>query len=248
MTYRIESGLVGKFGGINFPLDPSLFDSGSFVPFDPARSSMLALFKAAINYELRQVWPKLTGKLTIISDTNPVETTLELEPTSYIMKQLGVKYPLLALHRVGDQVWSEHTLAADKCEQEWNLHYILPNLEIGDQRRIVDVFRIIPEIVRRVIRQRGHAAYENGSLQFFSDEGGMGLGNIKMTRAESGQSKFGDNGDGPIWNATTITLITTEYGTDSADEFGTFDGVDWGVGTSSNHGTIPDHVQGWVDL
>ncbi len=155
---------------------------------------------------------------------------------------------MLVLHRIGEQVWDEYTIGSDRCTQDWTLHYILPNLDISDARRLADVLRIVPEIVRRVIRARGHVSYEDGQLQFFVDDSGIGIGGIKMTRAESGQSRFGGGDDGPIWYAVTMTLTTVEYGTDSEDEFGSFDGIDWSIGITSPTGTLPDAIQAWSDI
>lgn len=244
MTYLIESPLVGRYGGLEFPLNANDFDS-TLVNLDPARSKLAALFTAAINAELGAVWAKVNLLTTPIKNSLPVQTTLELEPTANTLRQVKTGFPLLSIHRVGDQTWSEHTMEVDKCEQDWNLHYILPALDVGDQRRIVDVLRIIPEIIRRVIRARGHQSYDGGQLQFFAEKGG--LGSVKITKAESGQSKFGDD-NGPIYWATTITLQTVEYGSDSEQEFGEFEGIDWTIGVGNNTGIQPDVIQAYSDV
>lgn len=243
--YQISSPLVGDFGGVSFPLNATNFE-GSFVPLDPARSRMAALFAAAINYELSSVWSKLVGTNTPLVNSRPVESIFELDPQTHLTKQVNLKYPLLALHRLGEQIWSEHTMQVDKCDQDWNLHYILPNLDIGDTRRIFDVLRIVPEIVRRVIRARGHIAYDNGELQFFQNKGG--LGSVKMMKAEWGQARFGGEVESPVWLATTITLHTVEYGADSELEFGSLDSIDWNIGVGDSTGIIPDLIEAYSDV
>lgn len=243
--FQIQSPLVGDFGGVSFPLDPDKFD-GSFTPLDPARSRMAALFKAAINHELSSIWEKMAAKSTPLMNTVPVSSILELEPTSHILRQANLKYPILALHRLGEQTWGEYTMQVDKCEQDWNLHYILPNLDIGDTRRIFDVLRIIPEIVRRVIKARGHISFENGTLQFFNDK--CGLGSIQMTKAEWGQTMFGGQIESPVWLAATITLHTTEYGSDSESEYGELDVLDWNIGVGDSTGIIPNIIEAAIDV
>lgn len=243
--FKITSPFVGDFGGVSFPLNPTDFD-GTFVPLDPARSRMAQLFASAIRAELGPIWQKLTGTATPLLNTRPVETVFELDPTTHLTKQVGFKFPVLALHREGEQTWSEHTMQVDKCEQEWGLHYILPNLDIGDTRRIFDVLRIIPEIIRRVIRQRGHVSFEDGALQFFHDKGG--IGSIKLTKAQWGQARFGGEVESPVWLATTCTLHTVEYAADSESEFGEFEGVDWNIGVGDSTGIIPDMIEAYSDI
>ncbi len=243
--FQIKSSLVGDFGGVSFPLNPTDFN-GSFTPLDPARSRIVALFKAAINCELGPVWNKLTGPVNQLTDTLPVMSTFELDPNTHNLKQVGLKPPILSLHRLGEQIWGEHTMQVDKCDQDWTLHYILPNLDIGDTRRVFDVLRIIPEIVRRVIRARGHIAYENGELQFFNDK--CGLGSIQMTKAEWGQARFGGEIESPVWLATTMTLHTTEYGSDSEEEYGELNAIDWNIGVGNSTGIIPNIIEAYIDV
>lgn len=243
--FRIESSLVGAFGGVNFPLNATDFD-GSLTPLDPARSRLAALFAAAINYELLPIWDKLTGKASALIGTRPVQTIFELDPQTHLTKQVNLKPPILALHRLGEQAWSEHTMQTDKCEQDFLLHYILPNLDIGETRKVFDVLRIIPEIVRRVIRARGHIAYDNGELQLFDNK--CGLGAIQITKAEWGQAQFGGQVESPVWLATTMTLHVTEFGTDSEDEYGEFEGVDWNIGVGDSTGIQPNIIEAAVDV
>ncbi len=242
--FLIDSSLVGRFGGLTFPLNPADFN-GSLVPLDPVRSRLVQLFASAIRYELGPVWSKLTGQANQLTGKRPIESILELDPSAHDMREAGVVYPVLALHRVGDQEWSDHTMQIEKCEQDWNLHYILPALDIATVRRVSDVFRIIPEIVRRVIRARGHISFENGALQFFPDKGGIGY--IKMTNAKSGQAQFGGQVQDPLWWATTITLHTIEYGYDDENEFAPFNGVDWSIGVGDSTGIIPNLLNASTD-
>jgi hypothetical protein len=243
--FRITSPFIGDFGGLHFPLDTTQFES-SFVSLDPARSRLAALFASAIRSELAPVWKKIVGTASPLFDRQPVETVFELDPVTHLAKQVNLKTPILALHRVEEQVWSEHTMQVDKCEQDWNLHYILPNLDVGDTRRISDLLRIIPEIIRRVIRARGHHSYDDGTLQFFADKGG--IGSIKLSSVQSGQARFGGQVESPVWLATTCLLHTVEYGSDSEEEFEPFDSVDWNIGVGDSTGIIPNFIEAYSEV
>lgn len=243
--FLIETPLVGKFGGLSFPLNPDMID-GSFVALDPARSRMAALFAAAIQFELEPIWNKFTRTSTPLTGKKPVETIFELDPSVHLARQVQLTAPILALHRLGDQEWSEFTIQVDKCEQDWNLHYILPELSVSDTRRAFDVLRVIPEIARRVIKKRGHPAFENGELQFFGDKGG--LGSIKMTKAAWGQARFGGEVESPVWLATTITLHTIEYGSDTEEEYGPLDSIDWNIGIGDSTGVIHNMIEAYSEV
>lgn len=244
--YQITSPLVGDFGDISFPLHQNGID-GTFINLDPARSRLLALFAAAINYELGTIWDKgIAGSASPLTGKRPVQSTFELDPVTHLTKQVKLDYPALCLHRVGEQSWSPHTMQVDKCEQEWNLHYILANLDVGDTRRFSDLLRVIPNIVLRVIKQRGHVAFEDGALQFFKNKGG--LGSIEMTKVESGQARFGGQVESPVWLATTITLKTIEYSTNSETEFGPLEGIDWNIGVGDSTGIIPNMIEAYSDI
>lgn len=245
--YQISTPLFGDFGDVHFPLKSPDF-TDSFVPLDPARSRLVKLFASAINYELTPVWSKVVGNNpgSPLVNTKPVESTFELDPVTHLTKQVNTKMPMLCLHRTGEQTWGSHTLQVDKCDQDWNLHYILPNMEVAETRRFSDILRIIPEIVRRVIRNRGHISFENGALQFFADKGG--LGSIAMTKAESGQARFAGQVESPVWLATTITIHTVEYARDTEEEFGLFEGVDWHIGVGDSTGIIPNMIEAYTDI
>lgn len=242
-TFHIESSFIGDFGAVSFPLNASEFD-GSFVPMDPARSILAALFKSALNYELGPVWNKLTGSATPLIDTSPVMSVFELDPNTHNMKQVGLKYPVLALHRVGEQTWSDFTMQVSKCDQDWNLHYILPNLDVSEMRRIGDVLRIIPEIIRRTIRARGHISYENGQLQFER----CGLASAHVTKSEFGQAKFGGQVESPEWPAVTVTIHTVEYGTDREEEYPYLDSIDWNIGVGDSTGIQANIIEAHIDV
>lgn len=241
--------IVDKTGGLDFPLDPADFES-TLTPLDPARNRLLSLFATAINYELTDVWLKVTSSLNPkhpLANTLPVQDTLELRPTANVMQQRKGTFPLLCLFRSARSVWEEHTLEIDKRTQDWSLMYILPPLDVQDQRRFGDVTQAVAAIVRRVIRNHGHKAFENGALQFFQDASGIGA--IKMVaQTDIGNAPFAETPDAPLYYTVVCELQTIEYSQDQADEFGDFEGVDYKVGTGDEFDILPQFIEASDDV
>lgn len=243
------NSIVDKTGGLGFPLNPDNF-TNTLAPLDPARSRLIALFATAINYELTEVWQKVTGQLSPkhpLANTLPVQDTLELRPSMQVMRERKADFPLLCLHRSGRALWDEHTLEIERRVQDWSLLYILPALDVGDQRRIGDVLQAIPVIVRRVIRNHGHKSYENGALQFFDDASGIG-GIRLVAQSDIGNAPFAEGADAPIYFTIVCELQTVEYSQDLANEFGEFDGVDYVVGTGDAQEILPDFIEAADDV
>lgn len=241
--------IVDKTGGLNFPLNPADFD-GTLTPLDPARNRLLDLFATAINYELTDVWTTVTSKLHAkhpLYGTLPVQDRLELRPSSSVMQQRKAIFPLLCLFRSARAVWEEHTLEIDKRTQDWSLMYILPPLDVLDQRRFGDVTQAVAAIVRRVIRNHGHKAFENGTPQFFQDTSGIGA--IKMiAQTDIGNAPFADGPDAPLYYTVVCELQTVEYSQDLAEEFGDFEGVDYKVGTGDGLEVLPQFIEASDDV
>lgn len=242
--------LVGSVGGLVLPLNPADITTTGLTPLDPARSKLIALFRTAIVYELGAAWALVTAGLPdthALAGTEPVEDTLELEPLPNVMQQRKSAFPLLCLHRVGPRTWQQHTIENRRREQQWNLHYIMPALDVADLRRFGDAGLLVETVIERVIRQRGHKAYESGALQFFADT--SGLGSVDIVSSEGpGHSRFGGGDDSPVYYATTMTLATTEYSNDDAEEFGEFEGVDYSLGVGNATEIMPDLIQAWSDV
>lgn len=241
--------IVDKTGGLAFPLNPNDF-TNTLAPLDPARSRLIALFAAAINYELSEVWTKITSQLGSkhpLANTQPVQDTLELRPSLSVMQQRKAAFPLLCLHRTGRATWDEYTLEIERRTQDWALLYILPALEVGDQRRLGDVMQAIPAIVRRVIRNHGHKAFQDGALQFFQDA--TGLGGIRLVaQSDIGNAPFAEGADAPMYYTLICELQTVEYCQDQASEFGEFEGVDYVVGTGDELEILPDFIEASDDV
>lgn len=238
--------LVGRIGSLTLPLRPVDYN-GSFVAADVARSRLLALFRTAITYELREVWSAATAKVDPLFNKQPVEDTLELEPTRQVMQDRKAGFPLLVLHRVGKGDWFEHTIDMDRRDQDWRLYYILPPLKTEDLRRVGDVCMIVPEVVRRTIRNHGHKAFEDGALQWFGDS--SGIGSIRLKSQNVGQGAFSEDDNAPQYLTVMMELATSEYSEDFPDdEFPEFDGTDYHVGLDGDGGVLPEFIEAFDDV
>jgi len=241
--------IVDQTGGLVFPLNAADY-TNTLAPMDPARSRLLALFTAAINYELADVWKKITDGLPPnhkLFGTRPVQDTLELRPSPSVMQQRKAAFPLLCLHRSGRAAWDFYTLEIERRIQDWSLLYILPALDVQDQRRVGDVLLTVPAIVRRVIRNHGHKAFEDGKLQFFGDASGIGA--IRLVgQTDIGNAPFSEGADAPIYYTIVCELQTHEYTQDSAEEFGEFEGADFTIGTGEADDILPDFIEASTDV
>lgn len=237
--------LVGRIGGLTLPLRPVDFD-GTFTSVDPARARLLALFRTAISYELSEVWPAATANCAPLFNKQPVQDTLELEPTKRVMEERKADFPMLVLHRVGRGDWFEHTLDMDRRDQDWHLYYILPPLKTEDLRRVGDVCMVVAEVVRRTIRNHGHKAFENGALQWFGDASGIGA--IKIKSQNVGQASFANDENAPLYLMLMIELQTSEFSQDLLEEFDDFDGTDYHVGLDGDGGVVPEFIEAFDDV
>ncbi len=241
--------IVDKTGGLEFPLNPDRFDN-TLVPLDPARSRLLALFATAINYEMTEVWSKITADLDpkhALFGTLPIQDTLEVRPTLRYMQSRKPAFPFLALFRNGRATWEQYTLEIDRRSQDWTLMYVMPGLSALDIRRFGDMAQAVPAIVRRVIRNHGHKAFENGALQFFQDA--SGIGGIRLTgQTDLGNAPFAEGDDAPHYFTVICDLETVEYTQDIPEEFPEYEGVDYKVGVGDEREILPMFIEASDDV
>ena len=211
-------------GGTIFPLDPNDFTDGSLAPLDPARHTLSELFKAAINSEFAEVWPIVATRSLV--GTLPVQDVLEIEPSAVVMQQRKPAFPLLCVHRTGTATFDQITMHEERLTQQWAVDYILGPLDVADVRKLTDVAVAVAKLIKIVVRQRGHKAYQSGALQFFETDG---LATVEVKSVEGpGQAQFA--GDDKLYYATTIMLETTEVTNDNLEAYPTGDGLDLDIG------------------
>ena len=232
--------LYEKFGGLSLPISNTAPGNLGFAGLDPARTVLLDLFAASLNAELGPRWATVVaeyGSDHVLSGSTPVQQKLELPPNPNTLEQLKVKWPLLSLHRDGTGEYSEFVLSGDKLTQPWQLNYILRPLSIEDVRRVGDVLVAAAKIIRRVIRQRGHVAYEGGALQFGTGKGDLSSVNLK-SQDGPGQATFVGDEKNVLYYAITMHLETVELATEDADAYGPLEGGSFGFGIGGGEGTI----------
>lgn len=236
-----------RFGGLRLPLKPSDFTNG-LTPLDPARSTMAALFKAAVNAELGEVWTRLfaasgtagmPGEHPLL-DSLPIREVLELRPTPQIVKQYAASFPLLCIYRDGTGTYEQHTLEIDRLTQAWGIDYFLCPLEVGHWRKFEAACTAVAKIIRSTIRQRGHLAYNSGAVAF--PPGGPLCALDLKSQDGPGQAQFAGDENGTPFYAMSLALETVEVCEDlpvDPDLIGAM--LEVGVG-SSVEGVMPGLV------
>jgi hypothetical protein len=219
-----------NLGKLSFPLDPQDFGT-TLVPLDPARHVLAELFKAAINAEFTAVWRKVTTRS--LSDTLPVADTLEMEPSIQVMQQRKAVFPLLCVHRTGTANLDQITLFEDRLTQQWAVDYILGPLDVGDARKLQDICLAITKLIRLVVRQRGHAAYQSGALQFFHDTAQLASIEVKSIEGP-GQASFVGDPKSTLYYAVTVMIETTEITGDDPDFYGPLQATDFDIGLGND--------------
>lgn len=221
-----------NFGNLTFPLVASDFTT-TLTPLDPARHELTELFKAAINAEFSEVWEQVATRSLV--GTLPVQDTLEMEPSVQVMQQRKAVFPLLCVHRTGTASLDQITLFEERLTQQWAIDYILGPLDIGDIYKLGDICLAVAKLIRLVIRQRGHAAYQSGALQFFDAH----IASIEVKSVEGpGQASFVGDEKSTLYYAVSLTIETVEVTGDDVDSFPKYQATDYDVGLDGVRGLV----------
>jgi hypothetical protein len=219
--------LYQRMGGTQFPLDVSQY-TDSFAALDSTRDRLLELFAAAANAEFGDAWASVTGALPsghVLKGTQPVQDKLPMEPNAQLMGQRKTAFPLLALHRTGSPTYEEHLIDQGQKRQQWLLHWVLGPLDIEAVRKLSDLCPAFGDLVWMVIRQRGHAAFESGALQFFPGTGSLSSVRL-VNQVGFGETPYGGDETSKLYWSTVFTLETLEVAYDDQEAFGNLDAVD----------------------
>lgn len=248
MSYAIPE-LYEGVGGVSFPLREAGY-SDSFAPLDGARDRLLGLFTSAINAELGPVWRNVTDNGLApghrLIGTQPVEDSIPMAPTLALMQARKSKFPLLALHREGDAEFEEHTMDSFRVKQQWSLHYILGPGDVEFERKFLDFPMAIRSLLALVIRQRGHASYDGGALQFFPGTGS--LSSVRLVKhSTTGRAVFSEDPSATYW-AMLFTLETTEIMTQDEAAYPELSGFDATLNLADGQEVLPEFASGSVDI
>lgn len=235
----MTTSLYQGFGGLSLPADAGS-GATTLTALDPARAVLAGLFEAAINAELGTAWTQVTAG-TVLDGTDPVEDVLELPPTGPNMKQRKAAWPLLCVYRDGAGTFEQHAIngQVERLIQPWTVDYIVGPLEIGNVRKLGDIFQAVVKVVRLVIRKRGHPAYQSGALQFFPGHGYIGAIDLKSYDGPPHyQARFAGSEDGTVYHAVSMHLETAEYSRDLDGQDGVVDAMDLQVNGGGGEGLI----------
>lgn len=240
MSYAIPT-LYESTGALAFPLEAD-------ADIDPARDRLLELFKMAINYEFGARWTAAVQSLDPRSKffpTLPVSDALPCAPTKRAIEQRKSGFPLLCLHRSGDIEVEQYVMDSHRLVQDWTMHWILGPGDLEVERKLGDFWPGIVKLVAHVIRQRGHSAYDNGRLQFFTDT--SAISGISIVRASPlGVASFSDE-DSATYHAGFLTLSVTEVARDNLEAYPDFVAADVDVALTDATDRLPGFAAGASD-
>lgn len=238
-----QTSLYQTLGAMRFPTTVEDAADATLAGLDPARDVLLGLFESAINDELGAAWSQITAVVPQFRDRLPVADKWPGTPTPDVVQQRKGDFPCLFLARSGPAQIDELTIWREKLTQEWGLHYILPPLEVADQRRIDAVLIRVAAIVGLTIRNLRHKSYESGAFILPA----AGLSSMRIKSLQAGQARFAEDPNSPLYNAMSAVLETTELsgfvdGTESE-----LQGAHLTLGTGQADGIIPNIVEGDTD-
>ncbi len=209
----MSTSLDSNWGALSLPIPAGSGDD--LTALDPARDILLALLKAALNYELAAAWTAAaagTGMVSPVGDALPAIDDLET------MRQRGTKWPLLAVARsVEAQQEDEFTLWQNRITCRWTIDYVLGPLDVGNQLKLGDVLSAAARVIAATIRNGGHKAYattpgpnltSTSKQVLFAGTGCCGFSSVAITSFIQGSAAFAQGG--PKYHALTMTLSTTE--------------------------------------
>jgi hypothetical protein len=239
-----QTSLHQRFGDLDLPA-PAPTAGETLAILDRGRAVLTALFAAAINAEFGAAWHAMVDGLPAthpLSGTDPVEDTLELEPSTSTMQQRKASWPLLCVHRTGEATYDQASLQEERLTQEWGVHYVLSPIDVGDIRRFGDICVAVCKLIRLVVRKKGHPSYQGGAIQFGADAGGFSTAQVESHQGP-GQASFAGDDSGPLYYAVSLKLVTTEVSSDDLDAFGNLDAVDFSIGVGNATEIVPDLIQ-----
>jgi len=241
--------LYYHLGDVELPANASDMPDGVlYQAFDPARDTLLALFRTAINMEVAHTvngTPPVTSPWyvaranTKLQNSLPVADVFWESPAPDIMRETRLLFPLLCLYREESKSL-EVTMGRDGIQTIWGLDYILPPLGVDELRRVGGVLNAVRTIVDLVIRDSGHPAYNGGELQF--DDGRGRFSRIEVNSSKVGAAAFSPDKESAIYRMLHMQLTTLELTDEVEGVIGEFDGLSGTVGVGGFEGVLPDLI------
>lgn len=199
--------LFRRLGAAEFPPDLTAAPESFYAALDPSGDRLLALLRAALVAELTAPWALATAG-TAFGSVGPVATVLRAPPTKAQLRAQRITFPALFLAR-SKQAHSEYSLGLDQVVTTWTLDYIIGPLTGADYQRLAAVTHAALAVIRIVIRERRHPAFESGAL-VFDPSIAAGFKSLRVVGSETGVAEFGEQGEGLEFAALHMDLETDE--------------------------------------
>lgn len=231
------NSIYRSVGDARFPFSSSDLNPSEGAITDAVQETFLALFKAAINDELGDVF-QIASIGTTLAGQPPVADIWAGPLTPQVMKQRKATFPILAVYRTGTANWTERTLDVLQLTQQWGIDYVMGPLGTAEIERVGRICHKIAILLQLVLWQRGHKSYQGGALQFGD------VSNVTMAWVEShelGQAKFVNDDGSVIYYGLSAKMTTLEVDSD-LNPYPPLTGATFTLGMGSPDGVLPDQI------
>lgn len=232
------SSLYCKVGDIQFPLVAADVEATqSLGAVDAVCRRLLDWFKAAVNAEMGDAWRSLTATLPDqhqLYNKNPIENCYPFRPQ---LRELEAGAPALFLYRT-EQAFERTTMEIDSLVQQWECHYVLGKLDVGQISKFEKALQLVPMVIRATLKEGSHPAYDSGYVQLGSGAGGLLA--CSLMNSKSGQAAFGS--EDKSFFATLMTLETKEALGYADGLYPDFEGTAFEMGVGDSEGIIPSLI------
>ncbi|HEY3495278.1 MAG TPA: hypothetical protein VGK73_11355 [Polyangiaceae bacterium] len=229
------------------PLLASDLRDGTFP--DPVRLVLLDLFRAAIINRFSLTWATVVAEIPGLSATTSAVEDFYLAPlTEQLLQERKFAFPFLLFDRVGTAEYADATLTEEKTTQQWDLHWIVGPLRIGELYRLRSALnKLLPDLIKDVCGRGGvHPAYNDGQSVF--GPGGIPLGSMRLVNHNADALPVQNAGNVTLYHGVTMRIETTEFDAEPVDAYPTFLTAAVSIAVGGYEGLIPDFIKREVKI
>lgn len=215
---------------------------------DPIRLVLLDLFRAALINRFSLTWDTMTAGTPLVNTASAVVDFYPGALTTELLTERKCEFPLLLVDRVGTVEYAEESLELEKTTQPWDLNWVLGPLRTGELHRFrAALTKLVPDLVRDICSGGGvHPSYNSGNSVF--GPGGIPVGSMRLANHNADSLTIQGKGEERLYHGVTCRLETTEYDTDSADNYPDFLTADISVAVGGFEGLVPDFIKRTVNV
>lgn len=233
--------LYRRLGAAQFPPDLTAEPETFYAAIDPDGDRILSLLRQALLTELSATWALAVAGSGLAGKT-PIETVYRATPTKAQLRAQRIDFPALFLARVR-QSHREYSLGLDEVTTTWGLDYILGPVTAADYQRLGAVTHAAMAVIRMVIRDRRHPAFESGAV-VFDPTIRPGLKAIRVVGSEFGVAEMGERDEGLEFVALHVDLETDELETPMEGVSAPYQGVTATLDSVTSEEVFPAFVVG----